>query len=187
VEFKKKADTMNLSAMMFQLKSAQHAITKILEEIDLGNMHPRLFEVLAQLQSQIMQMPKDYQAYLEKMEQNYKKTKIEIEVSQKYGSSISIPEENLPVIRTSYGKLLPACDNVRVGIGFDDTRKFSGTVEIRFQYGTWRQIFPLPSWAKNFGLIIVIIAMMSWAVGDTYRPEDANEDSLEFGETDVSQ
>lgn len=79
VEFKKKVDAMNLSSMMFQLKSAQHAITKILEEIDLGNMHPRLFEVLAQLQSQIMQMPKDYQAYLEKMEQNYKKTRIEID------------------------------------------------------------------------------------------------------------
>ena len=62
VEFKKKIDAMNLSSMMFQLKSAQHAITKLLEEIDLGNMHPRLFEVLAQLQSQIMQMPKDYQA-----------------------------------------------------------------------------------------------------------------------------
>ncbi len=79
VEFKKKIDAMNLSSMMFQLKSAQHAITKILEEIDLGNMHPRLFEVLAQLQSQIMQMPKDYQAYLEKMEQNYKKTRIEVD------------------------------------------------------------------------------------------------------------
>lgn len=65
VEFKKKMDAMNISAMMFQLKSSQHAITKLLEEIDLGNMHPRLFEVLAQLQSQIMQMPKDYQGYLE--------------------------------------------------------------------------------------------------------------------------
>ena len=42
-------------------------------------MHPRLLEVLAQLQSQIMQMPKDYQAYLEKMEQNYKKTRIEVD------------------------------------------------------------------------------------------------------------
>jgi hypothetical protein len=31
---KKKMDAINLSAMMFQLKSAQHAITKILEEID---------------------------------------------------------------------------------------------------------------------------------------------------------
>jgi hypothetical protein len=79
VENKKRMDTMNLSSMMFQLKSAQHAITKLLEEIDLGNIHPRIFEVLAQLQSQIMQMPKDYQAYLEKMEQNYKKAKIEIE------------------------------------------------------------------------------------------------------------
>jgi len=88
VEFKKKADTLNLSAMMFQLKSAQHAITKILEEIDLGNMHPRLFEVLAQLQSQIMQMPKDYQAYLEKMEQNYKKTKMEIEEKRHAGGMV---------------------------------------------------------------------------------------------------
>jgi hypothetical protein len=79
IDLKKKMDAINLSAMMFQLKSAQHAITKLLEEIDLGNIHPRIFEVLAQLQSQIMQMPKDYQAYLEKMEQNYKKAKIEIE------------------------------------------------------------------------------------------------------------
>jgi len=79
VELKKKMDTMNVSAMMFQLKTAQHTITKILEEIDLGNTNPRLFEVLAQMQSQIMQMPKDYQAYLEKMEQNYKKSRIEID------------------------------------------------------------------------------------------------------------
>jgi hypothetical protein len=79
VQHKKKMDTMNVSAMMFQLKTAQHTITKILEEIDLGNTNPRLFEVLAQMQSQIMQMPKDYQAYLEKMEQNYKKSRIEID------------------------------------------------------------------------------------------------------------
>ncbi len=94
VEFKKKIDAMNLSSMMFQLKSAQHAITKILEEIDLGNMHPRLFEVLAQLQSQIMQMPKDYQAYLEKMEQNYKKTRIEVD-EKKHSQGI-VMDQNSP-------------------------------------------------------------------------------------------
>jgi hypothetical protein len=33
----------------------------------------------------------------------------------------------------------------------------------------------------------VILAMMSWAVGDTYRPKDVNKDSLEFRETDASQ
>jgi hypothetical protein len=103
VEFKKKADTMNLSAMMFQLKSAQHAITKILEEIDLGNMHPRLFEVLAQLQSQIMQMPKDYQAYLEKMEQNYKKTKLEIEEKRHANGIVldGMPSSNGAYLQTS--------------------------------------------------------------------------------------
>ena len=79
LEQKKKLDAINLSAMMFQLKSAQHAITKILEEIELGNTHPRLFEVLGQLQSQIMQMPKDYQAYMDKMEQGYKRLRNEID------------------------------------------------------------------------------------------------------------
>lgn len=88
LELKKKVDSTNISAMMFQMKSAQHAITKLLEEIDLGNMHPRLFEVLAQLQSQIMQMPKDYQQYLEKMEANYKKVNTELEEKRHQGGVV---------------------------------------------------------------------------------------------------
>ena len=94
LDFKKKVDATNISAMMFQMKSAQHAITKLLEEIDLGNMHPRIFEVLAQLQSQIMQMPKDYQQYLEKMEQNYKKVNNELEEKRHSGGVLMNPGEN---------------------------------------------------------------------------------------------
>jgi len=75
IEYKKKMDAMNLSSMLLQLKTSQHTIIKIMEEIDLGNMQPRLIEVLVQLQSQIMQMPKDYQNYLEKMEDSYKRMK----------------------------------------------------------------------------------------------------------------
>ena len=71
VTYKQKIDAMNISSMMLQLKTAQHAITKLIEEIDLGNANPRMFEVLAQLQSQIMQMPKDYQQYMNKMEESY--------------------------------------------------------------------------------------------------------------------
>ena len=71
IVYKQKIDAMNVSSMMLQLKTAQHAITKLLEEIDLGNANPRMFEVLAQLQSQILQMPKDYQNYLTKMEESY--------------------------------------------------------------------------------------------------------------------
>lgn len=94
LDLKKKVDAMNISAMMFQMKSAQHAITKLLEEIDLGNMHPRLFEVLAQLQSQIMQMPKDYQQYLERMEQNYKKVNTELEEKKHSGGVLMTPDGN---------------------------------------------------------------------------------------------
>ncbi len=86
VEYKKKIDSMNLASMMLQLKTAQHAITKLLEEIDLGNANPRMFEVLAQLQSQIMQMPKDYQNYVDKMEEGYKKMQLQFEKKSDAGS-----------------------------------------------------------------------------------------------------
>lgn len=91
IEYKKKIDSANVSSMMLQLKTAQHAITKLLEEIDMGNANPRMFEVLAQLQSQIMQMPKDYQNYMEKMEESYKRTGQDLEKKINSGS-ISLDE-----------------------------------------------------------------------------------------------
>ena len=86
IAYKKKIDSMNISSMMLQLKTAQHAITKLLEEIDLGMANPRMFEVLAQLQSQIMQMPKDYQNYMEKMEESYRRIGKEMEVKTNSGA-----------------------------------------------------------------------------------------------------
>lgn len=104
LDLKKKVDATNISAMMFQMKSAQHAIIKLLEEIEMGNMHPRLFEVLAQLQSQIMQMPKDYQQYLEKMETNYKKVNTELEEKRHQGGIVmqSSPNQENPGEETFY-------------------------------------------------------------------------------------
>jgi hypothetical protein len=86
IDYKKKIDSANVSSMMLQLKTAQHAITKLLEEIDMGNANPRMFEVLAQLQSQIMQMPKDYQNYMEKMEESYRRTGQDLEKKINSGS-----------------------------------------------------------------------------------------------------
>jgi len=79
---------------MLQLKTAQHAITKLLEEIDLGNANPRMFEVLAQLQSQIMQMPKDYQTYVQKMEDGYKSIATQLEEKSNSGSFQLEPGED---------------------------------------------------------------------------------------------
>jgi len=89
LEYRKKIDSLNVSSMMFQLKTAQHAITKLLEEIDMGNMTPRLFEVLAQLQGQVIQISKDHQAYLDKMEKSYKVMKGDID-SKNYNGGMAI-------------------------------------------------------------------------------------------------
>lgn len=79
IKHKQKIDAMSISTMAFQIRTAQHAISKLIEEIDSGRMEPRLFEVLAQLQNQIMQMPKNFSSYMTQMEKNYKELKKESE------------------------------------------------------------------------------------------------------------
>ena len=104
VVYKQKIDAMNISSMMLQLKTAQHAITKLIEEIDLGNANPRMFEVLAQLQSQIMQMPKDYQQYMNKMEENHIRLRTEGE-RKAYSGGVQMeydPEKKVSSLGTSY-------------------------------------------------------------------------------------
>lgn len=79
---KQKIDAMMVSVMAFNVRTAQHAITKLMEEIDSGNFQPRMFEVLAQLQNQMMQMPKNFSSYITQMEKNYKGLKTEAEQKQ---------------------------------------------------------------------------------------------------------
>jgi hypothetical protein len=74
---KQKIDALNISTLAFQIRTAQHAISKIIEEIDSGRVERGLFEVLAQLQNQLMQMPKNFSTYMNQMEKNYKELKAE--------------------------------------------------------------------------------------------------------------
>lgn len=83
MKHKQKIDALNISTMAFQIRAAQHTISKLVEEIDTGNMNPRLFEVLAQLQNQLMQMPKNFSSYMGQMEKNYKQLKSESEDMKK--------------------------------------------------------------------------------------------------------
>jgi hypothetical protein len=76
---KKKIDNMHLSSIMLQMKTTQHAIMKIMEEIELGNVQPRILEVLGQLQSQLVGYSKEYQNFLKGMEESYKILRVESE------------------------------------------------------------------------------------------------------------
>lgn len=91
IKFRQKIDALSISTMAFQIRTAQHAISKLIEEIDTGRIEPRLFEVLAQLQSQIMQMPKNFSTYMSQMEKNYKQLKSE-EEEIKSGNPIEFDE-----------------------------------------------------------------------------------------------
>jgi hypothetical protein len=92
IRHKQKIDAMSISTMAFQIRTAQHAIAKLIEEIDSGRLEPRLFEVLAQLQNQIMQMPKNFSAYMSQMEKNYKQLKSESEEIKRGGGDLQFDE-----------------------------------------------------------------------------------------------
>jgi len=53
IHFRAKIDALSISTMAFQIRTAQHAVTKMLDEIDAGGQYQaRNFEVLAQMQNQ---------------------------------------------------------------------------------------------------------------------------------------
>lgn len=70
---KKRIDEMALSSIMFSLKFTQLAMIKLLEDIDMGNTHPRNFEALATLNNQMMSTIKHQAAYMVTIEEGYKK------------------------------------------------------------------------------------------------------------------
>ena len=72
VNQKTKVDKITVSSLLFQMKTAEHAIIKLLDEIDNGNLHPRTFEVLAALQRSKMEIVKHLAQFMITMENGYK-------------------------------------------------------------------------------------------------------------------
>jgi hypothetical protein len=75
IQQKNVVDKITVSNLLFQMKTAEHAITKLLEEIDNGNLHPRTFEVLSSLQRSKMEIVKHLAQFMVIMENNYKNLK----------------------------------------------------------------------------------------------------------------
>jgi len=67
------ADKLTISNLLFQMKTSEHAIIKLLELIDEGNVHPRQFEVLSSLQRSKMDIVKHLATILTMLEENYKR------------------------------------------------------------------------------------------------------------------
>jgi len=69
---KMEVDKLTVSNLLFQMKTAEHAIKKLLEEIDSGSPQARHFEVLASLQKSKMEIVKHLASFMVTMENNYK-------------------------------------------------------------------------------------------------------------------
>jgi hypothetical protein len=74
---KMEVDKMTVSNLIFQMRTAEHAIKKLLEEIDNGSTGPRSFEVLASLQKSKMEIVKHLASFMVTMENNYKSLKFD--------------------------------------------------------------------------------------------------------------
>ena len=95
--YKSRIDVLNISTMAFAIRSAQHSITKLMDEIDAGGggqYMARNYEVLAQLQGQLFSMPEKFQKYVNEMERAYKEHAKEQKIKESTGDAIVLDGKN---------------------------------------------------------------------------------------------
>lgn len=80
IQAKARIETMTMSGLFFQLQTAEHAITTLLRLIDSGEMSPRMFEVLGQLQKTMLDIMKQQTLQIMATEENMKKLKKDYDV-----------------------------------------------------------------------------------------------------------
>lgn len=88
---KKELDTINISNLFFQLKTLKITVMKIMEEIASGNTHPRLLEVMGQLQDKMANITKMQANYVLFLEDTYKKLNDEYPVNS---DDVKIPSKD---------------------------------------------------------------------------------------------
>lgn len=94
---KMEVDKMTVSNLLFQMRTAEHAIKKLLQEIDGGDTQPRFFEVLASLQKSKMEIVKHLAAFMVTMESNYKNLKYDwqnLVDKKEEGDTPALPEHD---------------------------------------------------------------------------------------------
>jgi hypothetical protein len=75
ITLKAKIDVMTMSHLMFQMRTAEHAIVTLLRSIDAGEASPRMFEVLGGLQKTMLDIMKhqtlQYNQYISSISTKY--------------------------------------------------------------------------------------------------------------------
>lgn len=74
---KKDLDGLNMSNIFLQLKRTKIVLNKVVDEITCGNIHPRIIEAYATLNSQFSDIIKSQANYMLFLEESYKKSRFE--------------------------------------------------------------------------------------------------------------
>jgi hypothetical protein len=82
--------TQNITTLFKQIRTAEHFIEKIVNEVDNGNMNPRLFEVASGIQSNIIDMLKNTQLHVISMQEEYRRLQSEMPKSELSQNSIDV-------------------------------------------------------------------------------------------------
>jgi hypothetical protein len=80
IALKAKLDVMTMSNLIFQMRTAEHAIVTLLRSIDAGEASPRMFEVLGGLQKTLLDIMKHQTLHMMAAEENMKKLKRDIDI-----------------------------------------------------------------------------------------------------------
>lgn len=113
VKQKTKVDQITVSSLLFQMKTAEHAIIKLLGEIDDGNLHPRTFEVLASLQRSKMEIVKHLAQFMIIMENAYKNFQEDYRIKKAETVDVNAEEDDEGFRMRGSKQLIQALQRVR--------------------------------------------------------------------------
>lgn len=80
IQLKAKVDVMTMAQLIYQMQTAEHAITILMRSIDAGEVSPRMFEVLGGLQKTMLDIMKHQTLHMMASEENMKKLKRDIDI-----------------------------------------------------------------------------------------------------------
>lgn len=89
IKMKAEIDKAALSTLMYQMQTTEKAITTLLDNIDNGDMTPRMFEVLGNLQKTLLDIVKSQTMYLMASEESLKKISRDIEIYNPGSTSVA--------------------------------------------------------------------------------------------------
>jgi len=111
---KKELDTVNISNLFFQLRTLKITIMKVMEEIASGNTHPRLLEVMGQLQDKMANITKMQANYILFLEDTYKKLNSEAPANPDSAQVNSKPGEGNFFISVGTKNVIDSLDEIEI-------------------------------------------------------------------------